>query len=141
MTAEVIALTEELHATALLLKKVVDRLDAADRRAKRHRFGTFLLALCLAAVVALGVWFYFDEREEDQQSCIDRRNGRLILRELVELSDDGDGGFNLTGLDSFDQLDPATQRYLTELEQASRDAPRPSVFVKNALDLLEIPNC
>jgi hypothetical protein len=74
------------------------------------------------------------------QACEDRRNGRIILRELVELSDDGTG-LSLTGFDSFDDLDPETQQYLRDLEAASREAPRPSEFVRSALTLLDIPEC
>jgi hypothetical protein len=138
--AELIALTDELQATRQMLTMLVDRLDAADRRARRHRFGTFLLALCLVAVTALGVLFWNNQRTAADRSCTDRRDARLVLRELVELSDDGDG-FNLTGFDSFKELDPATQRYLSDLEAASKQAPQPSEFVQHALALLDIPDC
>lgn len=77
----------------------------------------------------------------DEEACDDRRDQALLLRDLIELSDDERGGFNLTGIESFDELDPATQRYLADLEAASKVAPNPSKFVENALALLNIPDC
>lgn len=81
------------------------------------------------------------DHRQDETACEDRRNGRIILRELVELSDDGSGGFNLSGFDSFNDLDPAMQTYLRDVEEASKQAPRPSEFVDSALKLLVVPEC
>lgn len=102
----------------------------------KHPLVTNLILIVL--IVGPG---YFRLEQQSAQACEDRRNGRLILRELVELSDDGSGGFNLTGIDSYNELDPATQKYLRDLEEASQQAPRPSEFVHNALELLDIPDC
>lgn len=107
-------------------------------RAWIHRHPLLTNLILIVAIIGPGYW-----RLEGivNQACEDRRNGRIILRELVELSDDGRGGFHLTGIDSFNDLDPATQRYLRDLEAASQQAPRPSEFVQHALALLEIPDC
>lgn len=104
--------------------------------AYRHPILTNLVLIVL--VVAPGYW-----RLEQQaaQACEDRRESKLLLRDLVELSDDDVGGFNLTAIPSFNDLDPETQQYLTDLESASKQAPRPSEFKRNALKLLDIPEC
>lgn len=102
----------------------------------RHPLLTNLILIVLVAGPG-----YFRLEQQGEQACQDRRNSKLILRELVELSDDGRGAINLTGLDSFDELDPATQQYLRDLEEASRQAPRPSEFVRSALALLDVPTC
>lgn len=110
---------------------------------RRHPLLTNVVLIVL--IVGPGYWRLEvqSSRIGDQaaQSCQDRRNGRLILRELVELSDDGRGGFNLTGIESFNDLDPEMQQYLRDLEAASQQSPHPSEFVQHALALLEVPDC
>lgn len=54
MTAELIALTEELRTTTSMLAVVVDRLDAADKRANRHRLQILIVAGCVVAVFLIG---------------------------------------------------------------------------------------
>lgn len=109
----------------------------------RHPLLTTLVMIVLVA--GPGYWMIEQQThrtaEQATQACEDRRNGRLILRELVELSDDGRGGFNLTSIDSFKDLDPATQKYLSDLEAASKQSPHPSEFVQSALALLDVPDC
>lgn len=80
MTAELIALTEELQATRAMLSMLVERLDAADRRARHHRFGTFVLALVVAAVSVLGVWFFVAERDDDHRACLAANEARADIR-------------------------------------------------------------
>jgi hypothetical protein len=80
MTGEVIALTEELQAIGLLLERVVDRLDAADARERRHRAGTFVLAACVAAIAALGAWFYQAEQDDDHRACLAANEARADIR-------------------------------------------------------------
>lgn len=113
------------------------------RWANRYPWLTSLILVVL--IIAPGYWRLEQNVNESerlsQQACEDRRTGRLILRELVELSDDGQGGFNLTGIASYNDLDPATQKYLADLEAASKQAPRPSEFVESALELLDVPDC
>lgn len=75
------------------------------------------------------------------QACDDRRDQAVLLRGLVELSDDGRGSINLTGFESFKDLDPETQRYLRDVEAASQRAPEPSEFVRHALALVDVPEC
>lgn len=106
------------------------------RTVDRH---PWLASLVLILVVAVPGYLRLEGIVN--QACEDRRDSKLILRELVELSDDGRGGFNLTGIESFNDLDPATQKYLSDLEAASKTAPNPSKFVKDALALLDIPEC
>lgn len=114
----------------------------------KHWIRTHPLVTTVALIVLIvGPGYWRLEVQNDRiaaqaaQSCQDRRNGRLILRELVELSDDGRGGFNLTRIESFNDLDPETQQYLRDLEAASQQAPRPSEFVQHALALLKVPDC
>lgn len=73
MPAELQALTEELHAVNVMLGRVVDRLDAADRQQRRHRFGTFVLAGVVAAVVMLG-WFDYQDRERERVRVCEMAN-------------------------------------------------------------------
>jgi hypothetical protein len=98
-----------------------------------------LTALILVLVVA--VPGFLRQEAIINTACHDRQDHAILLRGLVELSDDGNGTLNLTGFESFGDLDPETQRYLTDLEEASRQAPRPSEFVKNALALVDVPDC
>lgn len=95
------------------------------------------LALMLVVVVP----GYFRIEGIVSQACEDRRNQAVLLRSLVEISDDGRGSTNLTRFPSFDQLDPETQTYLREVEAASRQAPEPSEFVRHALALVDVPEC
>lgn len=87
MPAELIALTEELAATRLLLARVIERLDAADKRAeaaekreRRHRFGTFVLALCVLGVAGLGAWFWTAEKDDDHRACLAANEARADIR-------------------------------------------------------------
>lgn len=99
-----------------------------------------LLTNLVLIVVLVGPGYWRLE-QINNQACQDRHDQAILLRQLVELSDDGDGGFNLTGFESFNDLDPAMQKYLRDLEAASRQAPNPSKFVEHALALVEVPNC
>ena len=75
MTAELIALTEELRRTTEMLAAVIIRLDEADQRANRHRLWTLLLALSVMAVTALGGFFVVDSRHERDRICEAVRGG------------------------------------------------------------------
>ena len=114
-------------------------------RSWTHRHPILVNLFLIVAVVAPG-YFRVETLIDDQhdiidQACEDRRDQKIILRQLVELSDDGRGGLNLTRFESFNDLDPAMQKYLRDLEAASRQAPQPSKFVENALALLDVPQC
>jgi hypothetical protein len=104
--------------------------------ANRHPFPANLLITLLIVVPG-----YLRIEGIIDQACEDRRDQAILLRGLVELSDDGNGALNLTGFPSFNDLDPAMQRYLRDLENASRQAPNPSRFVENALKLVQVPEC
>lgn len=106
------------------------------RWADRH---PWLVSLVLILVVAVPGYLRLEGTID--RACEDRRDQALLLRDLVNLSDDDSGGFNLTGIPSYKQLDRETQRYLADLEAASKQAPDPDGFVKNALALLDIPTC
>lgn len=80
MPEELIALTDELRATRAMLVTLVARLDVADKRARRHRFGTIVLATVVAAVAVLGVWFYVAERDDDHRACVAANEARADIR-------------------------------------------------------------
>lgn len=90
MTAELIALTDELRATNGTLATVVGRLDEADRRAReerkragRHRASTVVLAVVVAAVVLLG---WRDAREgegERHRDCMQTNALRADIRAAI----------------------------------------------------------
>ena len=108
----------------------------------RHPLLTTLLLIVLVAGPGyLRIEHIVDEQKAIiTQACEDRRDQKIILRQLVELSDDG-GQLNLTGFPSFKELDPATQQWVRDLQDAANQSPRPSQFVKNALALLDVPQC
>lgn len=83
MTAELIALTEELHAANVMLGQVVARLDEADRRARRHRAGTAVLALCVLAIAVLFGLFYVDDQRDDELACLRGNATRTDIREAI----------------------------------------------------------
>lgn len=80
----------------------------------------------------------------DQVSCGQRRDTIIILRQLIELTRATGGALALTQVPGFDQLTPATQTYLRNLEaasKASRAAGDPEGFYQQALALLVVPDC
>ena len=83
MTAELVALTEELRITTAMLAKVTVRLDAADRRANRHRLWTGVLALCVLANAVLFGLFWKDDRNDDTASCLRANATRADIREAI----------------------------------------------------------
>lgn len=70
MTAELIALTKELQRTTVMLDKVVMRLDAADKRANRHRLQLLIVAGCVVAVFLIGWWTFDSLRTSRDESRI-----------------------------------------------------------------------
>lgn len=83
MTQELLALTDELRATNAMLATVADRLDAADRRANRHRLYTGVLALCVLANAVLFGLFWKDDRADDTSACLRANAGRADIREAI----------------------------------------------------------
>lgn len=83
MTAEVIALTEELRTTTAMLSVVVDRLDAADKRATRHRLWTGVLACCVLANAVLFGLFWIDDRNDEVTACLRANAGRADIRASI----------------------------------------------------------
>jgi hypothetical protein len=73
MTAELRALTDELRGTNALLTRVTNRLDAADRQHRRHRFSSVVLAL-------LVVWVGVDGWREDEAACRRANEARADIR-------------------------------------------------------------
>lgn len=83
MTAELVALTEELQATRQMLGVVLTRLDTADKRANRHRFMTTILALCVFAVAALGGLYAIDQRDDERRACLQANEARADIRQAI----------------------------------------------------------
>lgn len=83
MTAELIALTEELHVTTEMLGRVIARLDVADQRANRHRLWSGVLAMCVLAQLVLFGWFYADDRNDDTAACLRANATRADIREAI----------------------------------------------------------
>jgi hypothetical protein len=75
MNAEMTDLTAELRATKEMLHLLIERLDAAERRADRHRRWTRMQGLTIVAVVALGVVFFLDADDERDRICTAMRSG------------------------------------------------------------------
>ena len=90
MPNEMRALTEELHAVNVMLGLVVDRLDASDRRASRHRLGSWLLAVALLVTLGLGAFFVVDGRNEDRRICQAVRGSAEALIAVTERPSDGE---------------------------------------------------
>lgn len=83
MTAELIALTDELRATQVKLDLVLARLNAADKRANRHRVWTVVLALTVVVVVLLGGLFWRDQHEQRIVACERGNETREDIREAI----------------------------------------------------------
>lgn len=83
MTAELIALTDELVATQAKLDLVLARLDAADTRANTHRVWTIVLAATVVVVVLLGGLFVWDDHQEDIAACRRGNESREDIRESI----------------------------------------------------------
>ena len=103
------------------------------------------LAVAYILIVAMAAAGFWAMDRQDQARCEDLVAGRQVLRDLVELTDDNGGGLHLTAVPGFDDLPPETQRYMANIEAATRTDPgepdRPSRFVTEALELLEVPTC
>lgn len=80
MPDEMRALTEELHAVNVMLGRVVDRLDQVDRVQRRHRFGAFVLAAVVAAVIGLGALGWVEMAEDDRLACELANDTRADIR-------------------------------------------------------------
>lgn len=83
MTAELIALTEELRSTTAMLATLIERLDEADRRARRHRFGTWVLAAAVVAVAVLGLLFWQDQAQQAHADCLRANRARADIRDAI----------------------------------------------------------
>lgn len=86
MTAELIALTAELRTTTDMLGHVLERLDAADKRARRHRAGTWVLAATVIAISVLGVLFWQDQNQQAHHDCLRSKQTRRDIREAIVTS-------------------------------------------------------
>ena len=80
---ELVALTDELRVTTEMLGKVIARLDAADRRANRHRLWTGVLALCVLCNAVLFGLFYADDQNDDATGCLRANATRADIREAI----------------------------------------------------------
>lgn len=109
MTAELIALTEELRRTTEMLGTVLARLDAADRRANRHRAWTILLAVTVGAVSALGGLFWIDQQQEREAACLRANATKADIRDAI---------VSTVELVVADTSDPASLRPLVERIEA-----------------------
>lgn len=117
MTAELIALTDELRATNAMLGQVTQRLDVADRAARRHRFGTWVLACVVVAVVVLG-WSDWRERQDEMhQDCMEANATRADIRaSIVETV-----LVIIDGTDNPERLAPLVERIQERLETTIPD--------------------
>ena len=89
MTAELIALTDELRRTTDLLATVIVRLDEADHRANRHRLWTVLLAVSLIAVTVLGGFVTVNAQHERERICVAVRGGFSRYTEALIAASEG----------------------------------------------------
>lgn len=73
--------------------------------------------LLVVAIFAVGLHVL---EGQSHQRCIERRDDRTALRQVVVISTQGTGasGVDLTKIDGFDDLDPQTQDYLRALSAA-----------------------
>lgn len=82
--------TAELRAVRRMLAVVVERLDAADKRANRNRLWTFLLALSVMGASLTGAWFVQDSRHERDRICEAVRGSAEALIAVTEKPADGE---------------------------------------------------
>lgn len=87
MTAETRALTDELHAANTKLDQVLGRFDDLQRRhleerrrSRRHRLGSALLAVTVAAVIVLGVSDAQQRAADEEARCIAGNRTRADIR-------------------------------------------------------------
>lgn len=122
----------------------------------RVPLGPLVIAyLLIVAVAAGGLELVTNQQEEfrqevirrDHERCLDTRDARQVLRDLVKLSDRS-AGFDLTKVPGFEQLDEPTRQFFANLAAATTPAttapgepPPRSEFVKQALALLALPSC
>lgn len=83
MTGELIALTDELRATTEMLGQLIERLDEADRRARRHRAGSWVLAATVLALTVLGLLFWQDQDQQAHEDCLRSNRARADIREAI----------------------------------------------------------
>lgn len=103
-----------------------------------------ILAIAVLAMVAMPIR---QSQWNDHNLCQESRKNRQALRDVIVLAteDTGGGGLNLTGIPSFDALEPEMQQYLADLEalansdSGSGDAD--DSFRRRALDLLPLEDC
>ena len=92
------------------------------------------LALALATGIAL-----FGVVQQQQTSCIDRRNARQAVRDLVIIATDAPAP-DYSRFPSFSELDPAMQDFLKEVSAAAQTGTL-SDFRARALEKLPPEQC
>lgn len=122
LAALVIVLVVAVPGYAMLGQAIDDANAAAEKAETTSR--------ALAAFVI----------SQAETTCHERQDFREVLRSLVELSDDGTG-LDLDAVPSFENLPETVKTYLRELEARSQQAPEPSRFVRDALELLDTVDC
>lgn len=87
MSAETAALTDELHAANEKLDLVLGRFDdlkqrhdAERRRSRRHRAGSAILAVTVAAVIVLGVSDAQQREADEEARCLYANRTRADIR-------------------------------------------------------------
>lgn len=83
MTAELVALTEELARTTAILAQILVRLDDADRRARRHRTGTWVLTAVVICLAVLGGLFWQDQTHQARADCLRANRTRSDIRQGI----------------------------------------------------------
>lgn len=99
---------------------------------RRPRRRWLLIVVPYLFVAGAGTYGLHLLEDEAHQRCLDRQTDRQVLRQVVDIATTTSGGgqLDLTIVPGFDDLDPQTQTFITNLSHAISSEP-PST--RNAL--------
>lgn len=111
------SVSEQMAAMTASINALTGQVDVAAGMRDEQKFVTRIWKGLIVLIVVLGSVGFYTLEHQAHQHCVERRDDRTVVRELVMLTGTS-GSPNFAAVPGFDQLDAPTQTYLRDLATA-----------------------